>query len=216
MLTYDYALKFKTPYIGNPYWVEMYQLIEITKTSGMNRSRASQNKRKALEEHLKATGMTLAQYEDLEHRAKRPFHTDDDGEIIIPADRVLSFLVATCAEARAAQRPCQPEQVRARFVVSDLATGRTTADGIWSRFATVTAGTGAKLSNQRGLREDAYIADFTATGTIGFDPQFVRPEVVENALRWAGDNVGIGASRKMGKGRFDLVLWQLRPMQAAA
>jgi hypothetical protein len=205
MLQFNIKVHFPHWYIGNPYWIEMYKMIEISKNSGMNRSRATQNKRKAIEEHLKLVGMTLADYGKLEELSKRQFHVDDAGQIIIPEDRVLSFIVSTCATARSAQRPCDPEQVRSRFKVTPWSTGKTKQDGIWSRFATVTAGTGAKLSNQRGLRENAYIGDFNATGSIWFDPQFVRPDVMENAMKWGGQNVGVGASRKMGMGRFDLL-----------
>jgi len=194
----------------------MYRLIEITKLSGMNRARATQNARRALEEHLKTIDMTLADYETLKQRAARPFHTRPTGEIIIPADQFLSFLVATCDTARAAQRPCQPAEVRSRFTVTDLATDKSAPDGVWSRFATVSQGAGKKLSNQRGLRENAFIADFQARGAITFDPQFVRPEVVAQAIRWGGETVGIGASRKMGKGRFVLTRWEPAPAKAAA
>lgn len=216
MLTFAMTLQFRTPYIGDPYWPEMYRLIEITKLSGMNRARATQNARRALEEHLKTIGMTLADYETLKQRAARPFHTRSTGEIIIPADQFLSFLVATCDTARAAQRPCLPNEVRSRFVATDLVTDRTAQDGVWSRFATVSQGAGKKLSNQRGLRENAYIAEFQARGEITFDPQFVRPEIVAQAIRWGGDTVGIGASRKMGKGRFTLTRWETISAKEAA
>jgi len=59
-------------------------------------------------------------------------------------------------------------------------------------------GTG-KLSNQRALRADPYIEDAEATGIIGLDETAIRPEVLWNALTWAGVHVGIGASRKMAK-----------------
>lgn len=204
MLTYRLTLHFTGRYIGDPYWPEMYRLIEITKSSGMNRARAEQNRRKALEEYLRQHGMTLDDFKRIEESSKRQFHTSADGEIIIPSERILSFLVATCDEARSAYRPCNKEQVRSRFIASDFSTGKHEPDGVWSRFATVSAGTGAKLSNQRGLRENSYIENFTAAGTLSFDPQYVKPETVENAIRWGGQFVGIGASRKMGMGRFDL------------
>ena len=98
-----------------------------------------------------------------------------------------------------------PDQVRSRFICSPWSTGKTAADGVWERFATVSAGTGAKLSNQRGLRKSQYIANFTAEGTIEFDKEFVEPKTLKNAIEWGGKFVGIGASRKMGWGRFELV-----------
>ena len=46
-------------YIAEPYWPEMYEYINITKESGMNRARSAANRRKALEEHLRANGSLL-------------------------------------------------------------------------------------------------------------------------------------------------------------
>jgi hypothetical protein len=208
MLTYNLTVQI-SKYIGDPYWPEQFRLIEITKESGMNRVRASQNKRKALEEYLKSKGMTLDDYTVLETAAKRPFHVNAEGFIIIPAERVFSFLVATCDTVRAAMRPCSKEQVRSRFEVSDWITTKTGPDGIWSRFATVTSGPGGKLSNQRGLRENPYIENALATGSLSCDPDFVNVKTLHNAIEWGGAMVGIGASRKMGMGRFAITKFEL-------
>lgn len=204
MLTFDIALAFDTPYVAHPYWPEMFQLIEITKKSGMNRAKSEANRRKALEEYLRANGMTLADFEAIEAASKRPFHTRQDGEIIIPRESFMAFLVAANDEARAAFKACPPEQVWTRISATDLRTGKRAPDGVWRRFATVNLGTGAKASNQRGLRENAFIQDFTATGALSIDEETVDPKTLENLITWAGQFVGIGASRKMGKGRFDL------------
>lgn len=209
MLTYEIAFEFTSPYVAHPYWTEMYEVIEITKKSGINRAKSEANRRKSLEEYLRANNMTLAQFEDLKRLSERPFHTLPDGEIIIPRDSVMAFLVACNDEARAAYKACPPEQVWTRINASMLRTGKKGADGIWRRFATVTLGTGAKASNQRGLRENAYIENFTATGTIQFDEQTVNPEALQNVILWGGEFVGIGASRKMGRGRFKLTRFEL-------
>jgi len=214
MNTYQLEAHFGGRYIGNPYWIEMYRYIEITKLSGMNRARASQNRRKALEEYLRSIGMTLEQFHELEEKARKPFHTDGDGKIIIPVERVLSFLVSVCDEARSAMRPCPKEQVRSRFEVTDWTTEKTASDGVWSRFVTVSSGTGAKLSNQRGLREDHYIENFTARGQISCDPKFVNVATLQNAIEWGGQFIGIGAARKMGMGRFTLVKFAQVPRAA--
>lgn len=216
MLTYDFTLHFAKGYIGDPYWPELEKLINIQKQSGMNRARSSANRRKALEEYLGTIGMTLIEYEALERAAKQPFYRDAAGQIIIPELHVISFLVATCDQARSATRPCEPNQVRSRFVVTPWSTGKHAADGIWSRFAVVSAGTGAKLSNQRGLRESQYIADFEAQGSITFDPEFVDPATLQRAFEWGGMFVGIGASRKMGWGRFVIQKFARHALIAAA
>jgi hypothetical protein len=188
----------------------MYEVIEITKKSGMNRAKSEANRRKSLEEYLRANGMTLADFERLEALSKRPFHTAPDGEIIIPRDSVMAFLVASNDEARAAFRACPPEQVWSRIIATDLTTGKMAADGIWRRYATVSLGTGARASNQRGLRENPYIEGFTARGSLSFDEQLVDPASLKNLIAWGGQFVGLGASRKMGKGRFALSEFDLR------
>lgn len=216
MLMIDLSLKFITPYVAHPYWPEMYQVIEITKKSGMNRAKSDANRRKALEEYLRHNGMTLADFERLDAASKRPFHVAADGEIIIPQQSIMAFLVAANDEARAAFRACQPEQVWSRIAASDFRTGKRAPDDVWRRFATVNLGGGAKASNQRGLRENHYIADFTATGSLKFDEQMVDPKTLQNLIEWAGQFVGIGASRKMGKGRFELSSFAPRDDRAAA
>jgi hypothetical protein len=208
MLTITTALEFTTPYVAHPYWPEMYQVIEITKKSGMNRAKSDANRRKSLEEYLRQHDMTLADYERLEAASKRPFHMDG-GEIIIPPDNILSFLVAANDEARAAFRACPPDQVRSKILATPFVTGKTAPDGVWTRFATVSLGTGAKASNQRGLRENAYIEGFTARGALTIDEQTVDPPSLRNLIEWGGQFVGIGASRKMGKGRFKIAAWAI-------
>ena len=205
MLIFDISARFTKPgYIAHPYWPEMNHIIEIQKKSGMNRAKSDANRRKALEEYLKNNAMTLADYEQIEKLAQRPFHTDPVGNIVIPSEKVSAFLVNTTDELRSASRPCEPDQIRTRIRVSFWATGKNTPDGIWERFAVVESGGGLKLSNQRGLRRSFYIQNFTATGTIEINPEFVKPDVLERAIKWGGENIGIGAARKMGWGRFTL------------
>jgi hypothetical protein len=220
MITYNLEMQFgQKGYIGDPYWPEREKFINIQKQSGMNRARSTANRRKALEEHLGAIGMSLADYEALEKLAKRPFYTES-GEIIIPELHVMSFLVATCDEARAATRPCEPNQVRSRFIVTPWTTGKTESDGVFSRFVTPGGGGGGnkqKLSNQRGLRENDYISNFTAKGLITFDPDFVDAKTLQRGIEWGGTFVGIGACRKMGYGRFQLkVFAELRNTKRVA
>jgi hypothetical protein len=156
--------------------------------------------------------MNLQQYEELLVLADRPFvrENSDNGTspIIIPTNHVEAFFVATSDTIRAASRPCPKDQVRSRLSVTPWATGKTKADGKWERFVTTNAGTGQKLSNQRSLRVDQYIADFDAYGAITFSDGYVKPSVLKNALEWGGENVGIGSARKMGWGRFTLERWE--------
>jgi hypothetical protein len=208
MLTYDISLTFTTPYVAHPYWQEMFEVIEITKKSGMNRAKSDANRRKSLEEYLRANGMVLADFDRLVELSKRPFHMSN-GMIVIPPESFMAFLVSANDQARAAFKACPPEQVWSRIAVTTLATGKSVPDGVWRRFATVNLGTGAKASNQRGLRENAFIEHFVATGQLSFDEETVDPPALQNLISWAGQFVGIGASRKMGKGRFRLSQFDL-------
>lgn len=191
-------------YIAHPYWPEREKLINIIKESGVSRARTVQTRRKALDSYLDGTGMTRAEYEELERLAARPFHRDDDGHIIVPELHVMSMIVATCDQIGSRDRPCPPELARTLLRPSEWSTGKRGPDGVWERFAVVSSGTGAKLSNQRALRTDPYIKDAAATGTLDVDTAAIRPNVLWKALAWAGTHVGIGAARKMGWGRFTL------------
>ena len=148
--------------------------------------------------------MTRPQYEDLERLASRPFYTSDEAMIIVPALHVVSMIVATCDTVSSRARPCPPELVRTLIKPTGWQTTRPPRTGFWERYSTVSSGTGQKLSNQRALRADPYIEDADATGVIGIDDSDIRAEVLWKALAWAGVHVGIGAARKMGKGRFTL------------
>jgi hypothetical protein len=219
-----YALNIELDsYIGQPYWPEMDRLVTIVKESGMNRARSSANRRAALQQYLEQHGMTLADYEALDLLANRPFHLEavSNGSaphIIVPKIQVNGMLVAATDMVRSASKPCPPDQVRTMIRATPWVTDRTAPDGLWERYAVVSSGTGAKLSNQRGFRRNHYIGRnpiedtgmvATATGSLELDPDMVKPDVVEKLLRWAGSNVGIGASRKMGFGRFRLLAFDL-------
>lgn len=204
MLTIAIACEFgELGYIANPFWPDIGRLIDITKMSGMNRARSTANRRKALEEHLQMLNMTLADFEALEKRAAEPFYRADNGDIIIPELHVSSFLVATCDEIRANSRPCEKDQVRSRFKISPWLTGKRDADGTYERYVQIKSG-GMKLSNQRRLAISPYIKNFTATGTLSFDENFVDQKTLKRALEWGGEFKGIGSARKMGYGRFTL------------
>lgn len=190
-------------YIADPYWPEREKLITIAKESGLSRARTEQTRRKALDTYLAANGMDRDRYEELQRLAARPFYLHD-GHIIIPRLHVMSMIAAACDEIGARDRPCPPALARTLIRPSPWTTGKTAPDGIWERFAVVTSGTGAKLTNQRALRRDEYITDADATGTIEIDPATIRPAVLWKALAYAGTHVGIGAARKMGYGRFTL------------
>lgn len=129
-------------------------------------------------------------------------------EIVIPSHHLHGMMANAADMAPASVRLAQPEQIRNLAVWSSLRTGKTKPDGMWERFVTVKSGTGQMLSNQRGLRVNQYLADVTATGTL----QLVNPEQEKKArqfIAWAGAEVGVGASRKLGWGRFVVAGWEI-------
>jgi len=194
------TLNFAEPgYIEHPYWPEMYRRIEIDKRSGVNRARTDANRRKALEAHLVEIGMALDDYKALCVLADRPFHSNGSGHIYIPSEKILAALVNANDVAPSKMRI---QNLRVAVSASNFKTTKTEPDGVWERFAVVTMGSGAKASNQRGHRANAYIKNFTAAGTIECVEEMVEPKAVLELLRFAGRAVGIGAARKMGWGRF--------------
>lgn len=201
--------KFPKGYIAHPYWPARERLIDITKKSGINRARSEGNRERALDSYLKKIGMEASEFRELEAAADRPFYTARDvhiaadDEIVIPAHQIYGALAQACDIAPATIRLARAEQLRTLLGVSDIRTGKTDADGKWERFVTVTAGTGAKLSNQRALRINDYIGPFEGTLTLTFDPELVNVQRVRDFVIYTGREIGVGASRKMGWGRFD-------------
>jgi hypothetical protein len=207
-------------YIAHPYWPEREKLINIIKESGMARARSSANRRKALQEYLEANGLDLAHYERLEAMANEPWHLGPAGTIIVPKRSIDGMLTEAADRARAAFRAFPSSMARTAVRASSWVTDALPEDACtWERFVVVTAGTGAKLSNQRALRVNQYVGSVppddtltpgkpvTAVASLEIDDEMVKPDVLRNMLRWAGTWVGIGASRKMGWGRFRVLDW---------
>lgn len=189
----------KPGYIAQPYWPELYELVEIKKKSGMQRARSDKKIRESLETYLKKINMTLVEFHELEKKAARPFFTNGSGHIFIPSDRLQACLANANDVAPANIRI---NNMRTSLRASDFQTAKKEPDGVWKRFVVPRDGKGNVLSNQRGLREDSYIENFDATGVIDHDESMVRPEAVMELLQYAGREVGIGAARNMGWGRF--------------
>jgi hypothetical protein len=143
--------------------------------------------------------MTLDQYKTLEKEAKEPFWVDEKGFIYIPSTSIHACLVNANDEAPSRIRI---ENIRRAIRTTNFTTTKKVPDGVWERFAVVKSGSGQTLSNQRGIRTSSYIKNFTATGEFEIDLEMVNPEAVKNLLDFAARNIGIGASRSMGWGRF--------------
>mgnify|MGYP001563415400 FL=1 len=216
------SLKFTKGYIANPYWPELEKLINIHKESGMNRSRTAEGRVKALDNYLHARNLDMDAYRRLETAAERPFYRLQDlvargdyngrkpDEIVISAHQVYGCLVNSAQVATSGVRISRPAQLRSEITVVEpgLFTGKLKADGLWERFVVVTTGAGAKLSNQRALRSDPYIEKFEAQGALVFSEAALAPERVRHFLEFAGREVGMGASRKLAWGRFEVSKWE--------
>mgnify|MGYP001605286442 CR=1 FL=1 len=211
------TLHFEKGYIAHPYWPQRERVINIQKVSGMNRAKSEAKRADALNAHLKTLDMTREQYDQLLGQADRQFYTVQDqraavnghqpDEIVIPAHQMYGCLAQGADQCPSRMRIAQLDQIRSVISLSDFYTGKEKRDGAWERFATVTGGTGQKLSNQRALRCNDYIANFDATGQVhytGEDEQKLR-----DFLDWVGREVGVGASRKMDWGRFTISDWAL-------
>jgi hypothetical protein len=202
------TLHFPTKYIADPYWPELEESINIQKASGMNRSRSEQKRHQALADYLKRIGWSAEQYAALEHKAHLPWYRQDgeDSPIIIPSHQVYGCLIESCKNVSASLRPCDANNLRFVLQVSDLLTERRDKDGDYKRLVMPKSGSGQPLSNQRALRSNPYIENFTATGTITYSTEQVahQGDTIEDFITWAGQFTGVGASRKMGCGRFTL------------
>lgn len=175
----------------------------------MNRTKSEDKRQQALKDYLQRQGMSPEAYLALEREAHEPWYRNGTG-IIIPSHQFYGCLIEACRNASATLRPCDPDNLRHVLTVSDLHTGKTTQDGLFQRLVMPKSGTGQPLSNQRALRENPYIADFTATGTLAYFSEDLRSEGASlyEFLSWAGQRIGVGASRKMGYGRFAVAGWE--------
>lgn len=202
------VLHFPRGYIAHPYWPAREKLINIQKASGINRVRSDERRQKALSAYLTAHGLTLDDYRQLEAAASRPFYTyNGTDEIVIPAHQLYGLLAQAADLAPAVVRPVRVDQIRTVIELSDFRTGRFEASGVYERYVPVKSGTGQTLSNQRSLRSDPYLADVTATGTVRVAQDDLAPRI-RQFIEWAGAEIGVGAARKMGWGRFRIVEWR--------
>ena len=209
------TIRFPVGYIADPYWIAQEKRIDIEKKSGINRVRSQERRAKALDSYLKSIDMTLADFRALEEAAKRPFYTVADlkngaatgghpgDEIVIPPHQLYGMCAQGCDQASSAIRLTRRDQLRSVVKIAPVFTGKAKPDGVFERFVTVTGGTGAKLSNQRGIRHNAYLAAFEAQLIISFSDDMVAAPRVKEFIAFCGREVGVGACRKMDYGRFD-------------
>jgi CRISPR/Cas system endoribonuclease Cas6 (RAMP superfamily) len=78
--------------------------------------------------------------------------------------------------------------------LSDFVTDKTVADGVFDRYVKL------EKTVMRSRQRNEFIQDFTATGTLSI-PGDVKVADLRRLLDYAVEEVGVGASRKMGFGR---------------
>ena len=220
LLTFAVELDFRQGkgYIAHPYWPEVAEVVDIQKKSGMNMARSEDKRTERLQKYLETQKLTMEHYRQLVKKAARPWYRvdpdDPKTEIIIPEMTLASALVHATVKAPAGARK-DPEQLRCLLTLSDFRTGKKKEDGIYCRpCQPKDAKTGKPLSNQRAMRKNPYIQDFVAKGTVTFDEIDLKPEQVKLLLSFCGKYVGVGASRKMGFGRFIVTRFEQIEMSA--
>ena len=197
-------LFFPEKFSSHPYWPEREELINIQKASGVNRARTEAKREQVLGEYLRRNGLTREEYQELERLAARQWYRSASDEIIIPAHQLYGCFIESARNISASQRPCDPDGLRHLLRISpEWRTGKKKADGVFKRLVMPKSGSGQPLSNQRGLRSNEYIEDFSVTGTLSWYMDDIHhADELPDFLGWAGQRIGVGACRKMGFGRF--------------
>lgn len=193
------SLKFKN-YIAHPFWPEQKQLIEIQKKSGMNMARGETKRAAALRAELEKRGLSEADYESIQKAAAKPFHVSEAGWIYIPSRNVESFLAhvaQVCPRAMRGGLTAQNAHSSTVVVTPGLITQKRQPDGEFTRFVKL------EMSNERSLQSNSYIEDFEAVGRLEL-ADGLRKEDIFRLMEWGGREIGMGASRSQGYGRFSV------------
>lgn len=202
-----YKTKFKfigNGYIAHPYWVERAEVIDIVKRSGTNRCRSEEKRQQTLRAYLEKEGLTMEDYQNLCELSERQWYRQDgtkDGVIVIPRHQLSGCLTQACQSAPSGSK-YKPDQLRSLVSVSDFVTEKTKCDGVFKRFVKL------ETSNQRSAQSNEFIKDFEAEGTVTIDPEVTDADSIKVLLQYAGKHIGVGASRKMGYGRFTVTQFE--------
>ena len=194
--------------VFDPYRPERGRVIDIEKESGMVFYKTPEKRDAALRAQLSKERMPFEEYASLKQTAEQPFDFfDGGGEIIIPSEHVEGCLREAASKCPPAVRVAPKEAICCVLSSSPWRTGKAEADAlIWERMVVANDGSGRRISNQRRLERHYYLADFDATGTLYFAGDVAQLPRLRDFLGFAGGpRVGIGASRKLGHGRFEVV-----------
>ncbi len=192
-------------YIAHPYWPERETVIKIMKDSGMARQKSDDKRETALMNQLKKEGISKEEFERIKAAANRQWYrvnnNDQTSEIVIPRHQIAGSLVQAVGTATKNLRgKYDKDSFRSMVEISDFRTSKTESDGKFDRYVKLEG------SNMRSHQVNEYIQDFTAIGTFRVRED-ANLENLEHLLDTAVENIGVGASRKMGFGRGRVVLF---------
>ncbi len=199
-------------YIAHPYWPEMNEVIEIQKKSGLSTKKTDDTRDAALKAYLSKIEMNQEQYDELVRLSQRPWYRlngKDLGTIIIPRHQMSGCLVQATQSAPAGAK-VKKDALRSILQIGDFLTDKKKCDGVFKRYVRPSqGGTGKPASHQRSLRENEFVENAMASGTVQIDADALKMETVKALLKHAGKFVGVGASRVMGYGRFIVDTFEL-------
>ena len=200
-----------TNYIAHPFWPETNACIEIEKKSGANRQKSEDKRRAAIQAECEKQGVTYERYLEMKKLSKRQFYQREGGRIYIPRHQMSGALVQTIGGAPKALRgEFTKDNFRSMVQIGDFETELTEKSGVFSRFVKL------ESSNQRSFQENEFIGEyldsgepFTATGSINIPKADDKTlQVVKSLFSVAVRDVGVGAARKMGFGRGEIIAWE--------
>lgn len=208
MKTINVTLRMRN-YIAHPFWPAKNTCIEIEKKSGVNRLKVEEKRIAALKAECSRQGVTYEQYLQLQIEAKEEWYRRSDGTIYVPRHQLAGGLVQTIGSSpRSLNGPYNKDNFRALAQIGDFETDCKEASGVFSRFVKLEG------SNQRSWQENEFLGQyldegepFDASGVL----QIVDPKQVDTLKRLfvhTIENIGIGAARKMGFGRGEVVAFE--------
>ena len=190
-------------YIGSPFWPETNDIINISKHSRLAFQRTEEKRTQTLNAYLSKINMTKKAYNVLLKKSERQWYRlnndNQKSKIIIPKNQMSASLVEACKVSPTAVIQSKlADCLRAMMIVSDFVTKKTKCDEIFKRYI-------RGESNQPRYTESEVINNFDAIGTIDFDVSVFNLKTVTELFNYQLKYTGLGASRKMGYGRSNLV-----------
>jgi hypothetical protein len=177
----------------------------------VNRQKSDDKRLAALQAECDRQGVTYRRYLEMKALSKRQFYQRDAGLIYIPRHQVAGALVQCIGGSPKALRGnFTKDNFRALVQIGDLETDRKEKSGVFGRFVKLEG------SNQRSWQENEYIGQyldagepFSARGVLSIPNGDDKTEQTVKSLFVATvKNIGVGAARKMGFGRGEVLEWK--------